>query len=277
MSGIKDLHGGRKPLGGGHGPGRPVVVLETGTPEDVEALVKQAQSTLDEAVHLNNVAIAKIDKLQRGADGKSAYELYLEKGGELSLDEWLASLHGQDGQDADIAAAEAATTAANEGAAAANAATDAAIAAEATRQQTFETNEASRQTAAQNAEANRNGAYEDAEDDRDEAFAASESQRAATFTQNESGRSASVTAAQAAATAAATSAESANQKFTAIQEAISELDPSQSTSDAVAAEAVTRAAADAQMAADIAALGPKIDNIGLSVVNGVLCQTFNNE
>ena len=261
MSGIKDLHGGRKPLGGGRGPGRPVVVLETGTPEDVDALLKQAQSTLDEAVHLNNVAIAKIDKLQEGADGKSAYELYLEKGGELSLEEWLASLHGQDGQDADIAAAEAATTAANKAAAAANAATDAAIAAEATRQQAFETNEASRQTAAQNAEANRNGAYENAEDDRDEAFATSESQRTATFTQNESGRSASVTAAQAAATAAATSAESANQKFTAIQEAISGLDPSQSTSDAVAAEAVTRAAADAQMAADIAALGPEIDQI----------------
>jgi len=97
MSGIKDLHGGRRPLGGGRGHGRPVVVLETGTPDDVEALVKEAQSTLDEAVRLNNEAIGKIEKLQKGADGKSAYELYLERGGTLTLEDWLASLHGATG------------------------------------------------------------------------------------------------------------------------------------------------------------------------------------
>lgn len=54
-------------------------------------------------------------------------------------------------------------------------------------------------------------------------------------------------------------AEIAVQQLEAIHQAIDNLDPSQSTSDAVVAEAATRASKDAELEADLAALGPKID------------------
>jgi len=119
--------------------------------------------------------------------------------------------------------------------------------------------EAARQSAYQAAEANRNGAYEDAENDRDEDFVASEAQRQQEFTQAEAARTTSVQAAQAAAEDAAESAQEAVQKFNAIKDAIDDLDPSQSTSDAIVAEAAARAAKDAELESTLGQLGPKID------------------
>lgn len=121
--------------------------------------------------------------------------------------------------------------------------------------------EAARQSAYQAAEANRNGAYEDAENDRDEDFVASEAQRQQEFTQAEAARNTSVQAAQAAAEDAAESAQEAVQKFTAIKDAIDALDPSQSTSDAIVAEAAARSAKDAELEAGLGQLGPKIDQM----------------
>ena len=62
-----------------------------------------------------------------------------------------------------------------------------------------------------------------------------------------------------AAQAAQAAAEQAAQKFTAIKDAIDALDPSQSTSDAIVAEAAARAAKDAELEASLGQLGPKID------------------
>lgn len=129
---------------------------------------------------------------------------------------------------------------------------------EAQRQQTFATNEAARQTAYQNAEANRDGAYQEAESDRDDLFTAAETQRNASVT-------AAQTAAQAAAASAADAADDAAeaaQKLATIQSAIDDLDPSQSTDDAV----VALAARQGVLEGDIAALGPKIDQIYPDVI-----------
>lgn len=65
----KDLRKGIKRLGErpGFAP-RPVVMLETGAPEDVEALVKQAQSSLDEAVRLANASAKKLGIIEASED-----------------------------------------------------------------------------------------------------------------------------------------------------------------------------------------------------------------
>ena len=62
-----------------------------------------------------------------------------------------------------------------------------------------------------------------------------------------------------AAQAAQAAAEQAAQKFTAIKDAIDALDPSQSTSDAIVAEAAARSAKDAELESTLGQLGPKID------------------
>lgn len=63
----KDLRKGFKRLGGNHGfTPKPVVVLHADTPEDIAALVKEAQSTLDEAVRLANISGERLAKINEG-------------------------------------------------------------------------------------------------------------------------------------------------------------------------------------------------------------------
>ena len=68
-----------------------------------------------------------------------------------------------------------------------------------------------------------------------------------------------------AAQAAQAAAEQAAQKFTAIKDAIDALDPSQSTSDAIVAEAAARAAKDAELESTLGQLGPKIDEVDIEI------------
>ena len=65
--------------------------------EDVEILVNEAVSQIPTEEEIQQMVEETVQGLPSGADGKSAYEIALEKGFEGTEEEWLASLKGEPG------------------------------------------------------------------------------------------------------------------------------------------------------------------------------------
>lgn len=226
--------------------------------------------------------------------GLSAYDLYVQQGGNLPLQQWLqiggysqevmqtinnlvTNLRETLGLDiaqaiqtAHQAMVDAADRAAAQAQASAQSAQQAADSVQQAADLATEQATAQAQAAAQSAQTSAQSAQQAADSVQQAADLASEqataqaqaaAQSAQTATAEAQAAQAQAEASQQAADAAAADLAEARAKAAQILAAIDALDPSQSTSDAIVAEAAARSAKDAELEADLADLEQKIDLI----------------
>ena len=77
----------------------PILIRVNNTILDNAEVAPESEGTVPELLKAAQAQLERVEGLEDGEDGKSAYELYVQQGGTLSLNEWLLSLKGDPGND----------------------------------------------------------------------------------------------------------------------------------------------------------------------------------